>query len=93
MNENQIYEEANIEGKESEVKSIVSNFVDSQSGETDEEKRVNLPLVKKALHGAVDFVMANLPDGVNRVDGYVIEPILKEVVENRISNFSVDEEV
>lgn len=29
---------------------------------------------------AVSYVMLNLPNGVERVDGYVIEPLLNEVI-------------
>lgn len=83
---NDKYTMADISGKEENVKTVVEAYVDSIAGSTDDEKRVNYPYIKKSLlHGAVDYVMANLPAGVTRVDGLVIQPILDEVCAEKLA--------
>lgn len=81
INEN-IYVSPNIEGHESKVKSIVVSYVESEMIEGKE--RLILSKLEKYLHLAVDYVMANLPTGVERVDGNVITPILKEVITEKL---------
>ena len=80
------YVQADVSGKETETKAVVSTYVATLEGGTDDEKRKNLPIIKKEyLHGAVDYVNANLPSGVTRVDGYVIRPLLDEVCNEKIA--------
>lgn len=81
INDN-IYVSPIIEGHESKVKSIVVSYVESEMIEGKE--RLILSKLEKYLHLAVDYVMANLPTGVERVDGNVITPILKEVITEKL---------
>ena len=80
-----------VSGHEEAIKNRVESFVDSLVGETDEEKRINLPKIKNLLHGAVDAVMEDLPSGVDRVDGTIIKPVLDEVVNEKLSALPVEE--
>jgi len=55
----------------------IVDFIETLEGRTDEDKRINLPILKKRyLQSCVDYVEDNLPPGLARVDGYVTEPIL-----------------
>jgi len=83
------YQTADIVGKESNVKTKLGTFVDSIKGESESVQRINLPKIKKELHMAVDSVMDDLPNGVERVDGSVIQPILNEVVNEKIAKLPV----
>lgn len=83
INDN-IYVSPSIEGHESKVKSIVVSYVESEMIEGKE--RLILSKLEKYLHLAVDYVMNNLPTGVERVDGNVITPILKEVILEKLAN-------
>ncbi|MFW6173393.1 MAG: hypothetical protein ACOC5T_06580 [Elusimicrobiota bacterium] len=85
MFEEDTYEKADISENEDEVKTVVETFVDNNKGDTTELQRTRLPKLKNKKQEAVDFVMNNLPTGVTRVDGYVIGPILKTVVNEKIS--------
>jgi hypothetical protein len=64
---------ANIEGKEEQIKAIVKQYYDSLEYKDE-----------VSVQSAVDFVMNNLPTGVERVDGYVIEPLLNQVKSEEI---------
>jgi len=90
--ENTGYIHADISEHEGDVKDVVAAFVDSLAGGTDDEKRVNLPKIKILLQDAVDYVMNNLPDGVGRVDGYCIEPLLNEVCNEKIAELPEPEQ-
>jgi hypothetical protein len=85
MLEDNKYESPSIEGHETAVKNRVVSFVESEMGETVDEQRINLPKLKNYLHSAVDFVMNDLPSGVERVDGKVIKPVLIDVIQEKIS--------
>lgn len=63
------YVSVDITGKETILKTKVTNYVNGLSNIKDAD-----------LHGAVDYVMTHLPSGLSRVDGLVIEPIFKEVI-------------
>ena len=90
--ENDLYIKADITGKESAVKTVVDNFVESKKGSTEDEQRVNLPYIKKHyLLLAIDYVMAHLPDGVDRVDGACIRPLLDEVCNAKINALPIIE--
>lgn len=80
------YASPNITGYEEAIKATITAFADTAfAGASDDEKRV---LLNQAL-GANDiitaFVMENLPEGLTRVDGVVIRPLLKEVVEVQLA--------
>jgi hypothetical protein len=79
-----LYVPADISGKESVVKAVVEDFVVLAMGSTVEEQRVKLPFIRKAIGDAVSYVVENMPDGVSKVDGYVIEPLLIQVVDEKI---------
>lgn len=80
------YESPSIEGHETAVKNRVISFADYiLANKTDEEKRQLLGIAMEGLHLAVDYVMSNLPTGVDRVDGKVIRPILKQVVQEKLA--------
>lgn len=91
MIEDNTYESPSIEGHETAVKNRVTSYVESEMGETVEEQRINLPKLKKYLHLAVDYVMNDLPSGVDRVDGKIIKPILNEVIGEKIAELPVPE--
>ena len=77
------------------VKNKVIEFINSVKGKTVDAERENLPEVKRLLHQAVDYVQKNLPVGVDRVDGYMIQPILKAEADKLIVKLPkpVEEEV
>ncbi len=83
--ENKSYDKADVVGYETDVQSVVEAFVDAVEGSTNDEKRRNLPVIRKLIHEAVDHVQANLPAGVTRVDGYAVQPVLESVVDTRIA--------
>lgn len=89
--DNDSYQSPSIEGKEADVKSVVEAFVDSVKGDTEDEQRINLSILKNRLHMAVDYVMVNLPSGVERVDGSVIQPILDEVINEKLAELPIPE--
>lgn len=89
---NDKYTTADINGKEENVKTVVQAYIATVEGSTDAEKRINLPILKGYLHQTVDYVQANLPAGVTRVDGFVIGPILQEVCNEKIAALPVVEE-
>jgi len=90
--ENKIYVPADITDKENDVKIKIDNFVESLKGSTEDEQRINLPIIKKMVQKAVSYVMLNLPTGVDRVDGACIRPLLNEVVDGKINALPVIEE-
>lgn len=91
--EKNIYKNVDISGHETAVKNKIKTYVESIEGETDDEKRVNLPLIKKhKLHDTIDYIMNDLPDGVSRVDGKSIRPILIKVIDEKISELPVQKE-
>ncbi len=81
MFEEDIYAQATIEGHETATKTRVTTFVDSF--ELDNASDLNK--LKLHLHEAVSYVQDNLPTGVDRVDGYVIQPILNLVISEKIA--------
>jgi len=85
------YTSPTIEGYEEDVKSVVETWASAVlSTKTDSEKRTLIPQFKSALHLVVDFVMANLPEGVERVDGKVILPILEQVAKDKLAELPVE---
>lgn len=66
-----IYYSPNVSGKEAAIKKVLQDFVQSHD--------------EKTVHNAVVFVQANLPAGVNRVDGTVIEPLLISVLKGELT--------
>lgn len=84
------YVQADISGQESKVATKVGEFIDAVKGATNAEKRRNLPVIRRLIHEAVDYVQADLPVGVDRVDGYVVQPILEVVVDERIAALPVE---
>jgi len=77
------YNKAAVDDQKS-IRTLVEHFVALNQGGTDEGKRANLPRLVKAVQPAVDYVMSKLPEG-QRVDGYLIRPLLEEVVAKAIS--------
>jgi len=74
------------------VESVVTNFVSANMGENVDEQRVRLPKIKKqGLQSCVDYVQKNLPNGVERVDGASIRPLLDKVVSARIKALPIQE--
>lgn len=85
------YQIPSISGHETAVKNRVTSFVESELIEGSE--RFILNKLKNYLHSAVDYVMNDLPSGVERVDGTIIKPILNEVISEKLSQFIVEEEL
>jgi hypothetical protein len=80
------YKTVSLDAMQTEaVRTKVAAFVAAVSGATDEEKRRNLPKVAKLVHDATDYVQADLPSGVIRVDGTSVKPLLESVVEEAIT--------
>lgn len=86
--ENNQYVIADISGREDVVKEVVESFVESVIGDDVEVQRMRLPIVRTAVGDAVSFVVKQIPD---RVDGYVIQPILEQVVDEKIAELPVEE--
>lgn len=61
------------------VKSVISDFIDSTCTQCSHVYKLENKLVY-----VVDHVMKNLPEGIERVDGNSIRPILKETVNEKI---------
>jgi hypothetical protein len=79
------YKSPNVHGFEEALKKIVYAFINNiLSGKTDKEKRMLLPQYSQCIHLCVDHVMGNLPDGIDRVDGDIIKPILRQVCKEQI---------
>ena len=89
MIEDNTYKSPSIEGHETATKNRVVSYVESEMVEGQE--RLILSKIGNYLHLAVDYVMANLPNGVERVDGAVIDPILKEVIAEKLASLPVEE--
>ena len=93
--EKETYKKADISGKEKSVKTKVTNFVKSFLSDDIETNRERLAIAldnRLVLHACVDYIMENLPAGVERVDGDCIKPILTEVVNKKIAELPVIEE-
>ncbi len=84
MFEDYTYVRADIKGKESNVVSVIQAFTNVYQGGTDGQRRIRLPKMKRELHACVDYVQDHLPNGVDRVDGDCIEPLLKDELNTRI---------
>lgn len=84
------YAKADVAGHEGDVAARVGEFIDAVQGTTDAEKKKNLPVIRRLIHEAVDYVQADLPAGVERVDGYVVQPILEAAVDERIAALPVE---
>lgn len=67
-----------ITGREAEIKAVLRDFLDAASVNPDFD--VNL-----AVHEATVYVMQHLPPGVQRVDGYVIAPLLRQAAEDAMN--------
>ena len=68
------------------VKPVVAAFVEDETkGLSDDQKRSALPRLLKYVNEAVAYVMANLPMGVERVDGSSIRPLLKNAVDEALA--------
>ena len=92
MFEEDKYTIPSISSAEDAVKSVVSDFVDANKGETVDLQRGRLPKIKNYIHECVDYLMSNLPAGVERVDGYIVKPFLKQVCNEKISELPPVEE-
>ena len=75
------------------VESVVSVFVDSFLTLDNVVNRRVLNVLRNRVQDCVDFVMGNLPVGVDRVDGYVVRPILEKVVSVKLSDLPVEDVV
>jgi len=91
MFEKNLYIKADIGNHALAVKNKVIAFVEANIGKTEDEQRNNLPKLNKYLIDCVAYVEGNLPVDVDRVDGYVIEPILREVIAEKIAGLPVEE--
>ena len=63
----------------------VKAYLDYNQGDTDDEKRVNLPVLRKCVASVVDICN----DVSDRVDGYLMQRILERQVDNRIDKLPV----
>ena len=90
------YKVANIdEEKKPDIETLIKAKVLEFAGSTDDEKRANLPRLKKntlMIHAAVGEVMKNLPAGVERVDGHTVRPLIDKIVNEEISKLPVPKE-
>jgi len=77
-----------VDEKKTTVKSVVSNLI-----KTYKQDAGTLNKLKKDLHLVVDHVQAHLPDGIDRVDGYSIRPILDEVIQESIAALPKPKEI
>ncbi len=89
------YKGAKISGHETALKNRIVDFVESFEGKTDDEKRSNLPKIRVSVLDCVSYVARNLPKGVDKVDGWVIQPLLDEVVKGKLKELVIvnDEEL
>jgi len=76
------YQSPDISGHESAIKDVLIRFLAHAS----QEPYFDATL---AVHAATVYVMQHLPPGVARVDGYIIEPLLKQVVAEFTPNVAV----
>lgn len=70
---------------------VVRQWVSNEKGSTEEEQRYRLPKLENYYKYCVSYVMDNLPEGVERVDGNCIKPLLKVVIQDEIANLPVVE--
>lgn len=74
------------EEQQAAVKPSVIDWMNAEiDGMTDDQKRRALPQLRKYKTQCVAYVMANLPDGVDRVDGPSIKPILNQCIDEAIN--------
>lgn len=71
--------------QQQDISAVLVDFLTIHEGSTDAEKTINLPRLNKLIHPAVDYVTSNLPNGVERVDGNVIKPLLNIAVNYKLS--------
>lgn len=67
------YKSPNVAGHEKALKNIIREFLATAQVDP-----------KTCLHELVVYTMQRLPAGLERVDGWVMEPLLKEVVAEKI---------
>ncbi len=83
--DNDKYIKADISGYETEVENLISEYIDSIKGETEEQQRSNLPILKRDIHGTIDYIMEHKTSDY-RVDGYTIRSMLLQVVQTKIES-------
>lgn len=76
------YQSPDIAGHEAAIKDVLTRFLAHATQDPEFNPRL-------AVHEATAYVMQNLPPGVARVDGFVISPLLAQV----IAELMTDEEV
>ena len=84
------------EAKKPDIETMIKAKVLEFAGSTDDEKRANLPRLKKntlMIHAAVGEVMKNLPAGVERVDGHTVRPLIDKIVNEEIGKLPVPKEI
>lgn len=75
------YAAPSIDGHEDAIKGLILEFIMGVAeGKTREEQMSLLRIAHTGVHLFIDYIMKNLPDGVERVDGSTVMPYLKEVV-------------
>lgn len=87
--EDSLYVKAVITGHEASVKSMVEDFVDSVKSNDVDKQRIRLPMIRKMVGDAVSFIVDDMPVGVTKIDGYVVQPILESVVDKKIADLPV----
>ena len=85
MFENNLYQRANITGNEAAIGGVLNSFLNAWQGQTPGVKRIRLPILQNDIHAAVDYIQERLPIGIFRVDGYCVEPLLQDEVDDRLS--------
>ena len=71
------YQSPEISGHEDAVKGVLKNFL--------VESSANPHFIpERAVHEATVYVMQHLPSGLSRVDGKVIEPLLRSTIEDML---------
>jgi hypothetical protein len=88
------YEAVSLTDEECEsINHVVKNWVAEEKGATVEDKRYRLPKLRNYLNYCVDYVMDNLPDGITRVDGGCIQPLMLAEIQAQIDLLPVEEPI
>jgi len=90
MNDDKQYEPVKLsdyeEGAEDLIYNVLADWVDTNDGETVDEQRILLPKLLNYNEEATAYVESNMPEGIERVDGGCIRPILKKVVNDVLAS-------
>ena len=87
------YRSPDITGYEDTVKQLVYGFANYVlNDKSDEEKRTLLNQVPNATGLIVVFVNDNKPEAMPRVDGRVIQPIIREVASEILATIPLPEQ-